>query len=234
MQTQKTLDKTKVFLATVFGILILNVPLRITNFSSSLITFPEMLFYIISLVVAFLSYSEKKTVFRYIILSIYLLAVSIASLTLYPYWFNYVDYGNFSKQLKKAEIVNDIRVLTNKKNEKILNGNGRILILDFWNSGCVACFEKFPVLQKLSDKYSGRVDFFAVNVPFKNENRLDILKKLPEIGYTFNTVILKDSLAYKELGVKVFPTTLLIDKDDKIIYRGDIESVEDVIRKLLN
>jgi thiol-disulfide isomerase/thioredoxin len=163
-----------------------------------------------------------------------MLIVSIPTLTLYKYWFNYVDFGSFSEKLKSTETVKDIRILTSVKDERILRGNGRILVLDFWNSGCVACFEKFPVLQKLSDKYSGSVDFFAVNVPFKNENHRDIFKKLPEIGYSFNTVIIKDSLTYKKLGVRVFPTTLMIDKDDKIIFRGDIESVEDVIRELLN
>jgi len=234
MHTQKKLGKLKVFLAVILGILILNVPLRITAFDSSIITLPEMVLYLISVLVSYMSYSVQNKASRYIVFFSYLSVVSIASLALYKYWFNYVNFGNFNEKLKKAENVIDIEVFTNENETQVLNSNGNILVLDFWNSECAACFEKFPALQKLSDKYSEKVDFYAINIPFRNERNKDIFKKISAMGYSFNTVIAKDSMLYKKLGVKVFPTTLIIDKNDNIIFRGDIESVGGIINKLLN
>lgn len=100
-----------------------------------------------------------------------------------------------------------------------------VLVLDFWNNGCGVCFQKFPYLKSLQDKYSNKpnVGFYAVNAYNKNseiETGQDLFDTHTEDLDTF--FISYDTC--KELKIDKFPTVLVV-KGNKVIFRGTIETL---------
>jgi thiol-disulfide isomerase/thioredoxin len=95
----------------------------------------------------------------------------------------------------------------------------KYIVLNFWASWCVACIGEIPVLNKLHNKHkSGQVVFLGVNAGEKDKKIAKFLKK-----HTFNFLILKDEqrILSKSWGVDKLPRTIIIDKNQKIIYNSD-------------
>ncbi|HEV7643061.1 MAG TPA: hypothetical protein VGO50_03890 [Pyrinomonadaceae bacterium] len=53
-----------------------------------------------------------------------------------------------------------------------------------------------------------------------------------EEGYTFPVAVAADEELPEKLGVKVYPTTLVIDRQGKIVYRGDIAGARAMVDEL--
>ncbi|WP_115171892.1 TlpA disulfide reductase family protein [Sphingobacterium spiritivorum] len=176
-----------------------------------------------------------KTSFkRNVLLSLTALLIIIFSFSFYKYWNNYVNYASFTgsvneKNLTKIEGLNNMREIVNVRHQTDL------IVLDFWHTSCGICFRKFPVLQKLSNKYlhSQKVRVLAINIPLKSDTNQMAFNMLFSNSYTFENIIAIDSSLYKKFNVNVFPTTLLLDKHDNVLFRGDIEDVDNKIINLL-
>lgn len=108
-------------------------------------------------------------------------------------------------------------------NFRDLNGNlynkttikGKILVLNLWFVHCTNCVAEMPELNKLVDQYKNRKDICFLSFALdKEEDLKKFLKKT-----TFNYKVISDTAwyLYKPLGIRGFPSQILIDKEGAIV-----------------
>ena len=92
---------------------------------------------------------------------------------------------------------------------------GKILVLDFWFIHCTKCVAEMPNLNKLVNQYKDRSDILFLSIAFDKEAEL---KKFLS-NRTFKYAVVSDTLSYlgKELAVRSYPTSEIINKGGKIV-----------------
>ncbi|MBQ8225475.1 MAG: TlpA family protein disulfide reductase [Bacteroides sp.] len=89
---------------------------------------------------------------------------------------------------------------------------GKQVVLNFWFTGCGPCKREMPELNSWIEKYPN-VLFVAVTF----QSAADIEKVITEKDFRFHQLIDAQSLLQK-LGVKEYPTTMVLDTDSKLQY----------------
>lgn len=114
---------------------------------------------------------------------------------------------------------------------------GKVVLVNFWATWCAPCIEEMPSMQRLRDKLGpSGFEVLAVNYQEGEARINDFLKKRP-----LHLTILRDhdGAARTAWGVRVFPTSYILDTDQRIRYVviGDVDwssaKVENQIRSLL-
>lgn len=122
---------------------------------------------------------------------------------------------------------------------QLSNFRGKVVVMDFWNTGCGPCYKKFPELEQLYQQYSNRSDvaIMAFNVPLRSDTLGQAEYKIGSKGYTFKTAVALDKDDNRAFSVTGYPTLLIIDKAGKVRYRGALETrnwVENNTPKLID
>ena len=86
---------------------------------------------------------------------------------------------------------------------------GRPVLLNFWASWCEPCRAEMPSLQALADLY-GPDKLLVLAINFK-EPPARALRFAQSTGVTLPVLLDTQGLLARQWGVKVFPTTLLVD-----------------------
>ena len=122
------------------------------------------------------------------------------------------------------------------KEHKLADYKGKVVVLNFWATWCDPCREEMPAMQRLQDKLAGKLVVLAVDYGEGPPRIGDFLKKIP---VKFTVLLDRDTSAATAWKVKVLPTTLVIDPEQKVrfVAVGDVgwdtPSVESEIIKLL-
>jgi len=122
------------------------------------------------------------------------------------------------------------------KEHKLADYKGKVVVLNFWATWCDPCREEMPSMQRLQDKLAGKLVILAVDYGEGAPRIKDFLQKVP---VKFTVLLDRDTSAATAWKVKVLPTTLVIDPEQKVrlVAVGDIgwdsQAVEEQIRKLL-
>lgn len=104
---------------------------------------------------------------------------------------------------------------------KLSSLKGKYVFIDFWASWCGPCRAEIPTLVKIYDKYKSKgFEIFGVSIDSKRE---DWQKAVNDLKMTWPQVI--DLNAWngnvtKSYAIVGIPTTMLLDKDGKIIARN--------------
>jgi len=122
------------------------------------------------------------------------------------------------------------------KEHKLEDYKGKVVVLNFWATWCDPCREEMPAMQRLQEKLAGKLVVLAVDYGEGPPRIKDFLKKVP---VRFTVLLDRDTSAATAWKVKVLPTTLVIDPDQKVRYVAvgdvgwDTQAVEEQMRKLL-
>src|SRR5262245_14048295 len=122
------------------------------------------------------------------------------------------------------------------KEHTLADYKGKIVVLNFWATWCDPCREEMPAMQRLQDKLAGKLVVLAVDYGEGPPRIKDFLSKVP---VKFTVLLDRDTSAATAWKVKVLPTTLVIDAEQKVrfVAVGDVgwdaPPVESEIRKLL-
>lgn len=152
----------------------------------------------------------------------------------WDYWIHKSNFGTFTGKVSynlpaKFEAFDEQKhlILDNSFQDKIV-------LLDFWTTTCGVCFEKFPQLQTVSEKYrsDSSVAIFAVNKPIEEDKPNQAFEMIREYGYSFPVVVTKDEDLAEKFGVKGYPTTFVINRNGQIVYKGDIEGAIKLVAEL--
>jgi len=123
------------------------------------------------------------------------------------------------------------------KEHKLADYRGKVVVINFWATWCDPCREEMPSMQRLLDKLAGKP--FAILAVDFGEGAPRINEFLKKVPVRFTVLLDRDTSAATAWKVKVLPTTLVLDPQQRIRYSvvGDLEwdsqSVEDTIKKLL-
>ncbi|MBI3830313.1 MAG: redoxin domain-containing protein [Planctomycetes bacterium] len=115
---------------------------------------------------------------------------------------------------------------------KMADLKGKVVLLDFWNFGCINCMHVIPDLKRLEKKYEKELVVIGVHsAKFSNEKGLANIRNAA-LRYGLEHPVLNDNdlTAWKRYGVKAWPTLLLIDPTGKIVGKvegeGHYETLE--------
>lgn len=112
---------------------------------------------------------------------------------------------------------------------------GKVVIVDFWASWCEPCKVELPALNKLHQKYKGKVVVIGVNVDDNLNDAKSFLKDHP-VG--FDLVHDKGQKNSTDLGIEKMPTSFILSKGKVVkvheaFRAGDEKKIEDELKKLL-
>ena len=99
---------------------------------------------------------------------------------------------------------------------------GQAVVLNYWASWCEPCRAEMPSLEKLAQGGTGRLRVITIN--FKESPRT-ISQFKEQIQLQLPVVIDADGALAKTYGVRIFPSTVLIDSQGKVrsVVRGNLD-----------
>jgi thiol-disulfide isomerase/thioredoxin len=151
----------------------------------------------------------------------------------YQYWFNYLD-GTFTGEVEEP-MPQDWYTVT-KGNDTLRADfyKDKIIFFDFWNTSCVICFRKFPDTERLYQKYKHHKNFIvqAVNIPIERDTAgMAFYMFERKNKYSFPAVMGNEVMRVK-FKVEAYPT-IVVMKNDTVLFRGRMELVENFLDKTL-
>jgi len=223
-----------VVFSIVLPVLLIYSPIHFNRFSDTLLSLPSFIAHLIGISVGVLIVTIGNTRVKIFIGSILLVVSFWVAIEGYSMWLNKVNFGSFtgrvSKTVRPFKLYNiEGRVVSDT------DFKNKLVVLDFWNTACGVCFEKFPKLENVSNRFQKNtaVDFYSVNIPLKRDSSGYAKRVWDSLPYTVHGLFTNNSQMEKHFGVRVYPTTLIIKNGINVIYQGDIEGVEEVLEKEL-
>ena len=122
------------------------------------------------------------------------------------------------KKLKKNNQFPLNRSLKSFSNNKMINLaklEKKPMLIEFWASWCLPCIAKMETVQNIHKKYNGKITVLGINVREKSKKNARKVLKKNKIQF-LNIEDSKDSYV-KEFGSIPLPTTVLLDKNGKIV-----------------
>ena len=110
---------------------------------------------------------------------------------------------------------------------------GRAVLLNFWASWCEPCRAEMPTLQQIADFY-GAEKLLVLAINFK-EPAARALQFAKTTGVSLPVLLDQDGKAAQGWGVKVFPTTLMIDVAGRprLRVKGEVDWTGPAAEKLI-
>ena len=111
---------------------------------------------------------------------------------------------------------------------------GRAVLLNFWASWCEPCRAEMPALQQIADFY-GADKLLVLTINFK-EKPARAIQFAKTTGLTLPVLLDLEGQAAQRWGVKVFPTTLTLDRRYQPQHRvqGEVDWTSDAAEKLIS
>ncbi len=116
---------------------------------------------------------------------------------------------------------------------------GKVVMLNFWATWCPPCRREMPSMESIyQDLGKDGFTVLAVN-QFEDPDHVFAYTGQLSVDPTFPVLFDRDSTVSQLYGVKGLPTTVLIDKQGKVVYRAvggrdfDHEEVRDIVRSLM-
>lgn len=109
------------------------------------------------------------------------------------------------------------RLLTGKEG-KLSDHRGKVILLNFWATWCAPCRKEMPDMEELQVLMKNEnFQLLAMNMADSEEKVRRFIKKFP---YSFDIVTSEQTDFVATLGVNNLPTTILIDKDGKVLGKA--------------
>lgn len=222
MRAGKFFSPVGIIICLILPILIINTYL-LTRGVDIRISIPSTASTLVGVFVGYLLTKISRTP-RLTVLIVYVIICTVSAGPVYKYWAHWMNFGSVSPEADEA--LPDFELRT--ENGMVINKDSlynKVIILDFWNTGCGPCYKKFPMLQDYKNKYKSyeNVVFYSVNIPIRQETMLSMERRLTD--YDFAQLLAPSDSTAKLFKVRVYPTVLLIN-NGRIIMRGELEAVE--------
>lgn len=95
---------------------------------------------------------------------------------------------------------------------------GKLLVLNFWATWCAACRWEMPYLQTLDQSLDDN-HFVVIGLAGENDEHV-VREYLLDKGVSFpNFIDRKQQIAMEQFGIQVFPYTLIVAQDGRLIER---------------
>ncbi|MBW3576821.1 MAG: TlpA family protein disulfide reductase [Actinobacteria bacterium] len=107
---------------------------------------------------------------------------------------------------------------------------GAPALINFWATWCAFCVEEMPDLEAVHRELGDEVRFVGVD----KEDDLDKARTLArQTGVTYEQVVDADGSFYRAVAARGMPTTVLVDRDGRIVHRHAGPVTADQLRALI-
>lgn len=203
---------------------------HLADFEKTLVSFPSYLSYFYGIGIGLLIF-HSSGLKKIALCAFLLMSSSWMAVAGYDAWMHYINFGYVTPE--NAEKLGAYR-LTTKAGRAVGTEalENKIVVLDFWNTACGVCFQKFPKVEALHKKFkdSNTIRVISVNVPLERDTAGQAYNTIDRLGYTFPVLTATGQLP-EQFGVKVYPTVVIV-KDNKMVFRGRLEDVETTLQGL--
>lgn len=121
---------------------------------------------------------------------------------------------------------------TDKKMRKLDEYLGKVVMIRFWQEGCVSCLAQMP---DINEFYKNNIQNLVVFGVFMGQNE-DYAKKMQDdLKLEFPMCIDELSIATKKYKVQVSPTSFIVNRDGKLVSKviGDTD-LEGLYKKVMS
>jgi peroxiredoxin len=117
----------------------------------------------------------------------------------------------------------------------IASQKGSVVLLNVWATWCNPCRFEIPELQKMYEA-NARRGFKVIGVSVDEGEAAEVRKFVDEQKMTYPVVLDPDGRIANLLSTTVLPTTVLLDRQGKIVWReiGAIPADEPTLKKALD
>jgi len=98
---------------------------------------------------------------------------------------------------------------------RVSDFEGKLVLVDFWESWCGPCLQVFPAMQELREQYPDEFEVLAVTVGL-NEGPEEAREFAEEHGYDFNWLYDENEI-FPALGGQGIPFKVYIDPQGEVI-----------------
>jgi peroxiredoxin len=152
-------------------------------------------------------------------------------------------FGDYCRELREriAKPLEDFTLLDySGKPVSLSDMRGKVVLISIWNPACGPCRVELPALQGLWEEY--RDDGFEVIAIESYAETAKAEKIVADLGLTFTCLengTGDDELVWNQFGVSAYPTSLLIDREGRLMYyhlgyqTGDEQRTETELLTLL-
>ena len=109
-----------------------------------------------------------------------------------------------------------------KKTIKFSDLKGKLIILDFWSTGCAACIEGIPNMELIQDRFKDKVEVLMVNSKRNKDTPERIKNRFKKYREDFNytptlATLLDDTLFTKLFEHNTLPSQAILSGDGKFL-----------------
>ncbi len=117
---------------------------------------------------------------------------------------------------------------------KFIVPKAKYTLIDYWFARCRPCLDTIPELQKLYSAYKTKgFDIVSISVD-ETKNVLIWQKRVKEHGLVWTQYLEENNFQHNELGIKLFPTFILLDKEGRVIWKDfDLHDLDKFLVKNL-
>jgi thiol-disulfide isomerase/thioredoxin len=125
------------------------------------------------------------------------------------------------------------------KTIKLSELKNKIVCIDMWSSTCGGCIRSMPEFEKLNIYFKTNQDYRIISLfcPMKEHETYEWFLNYIKQDFNYNIDYYYIEVdEFKKLGIYQFPEFFLINKDNKIVYRGLItykKTIKDNIYEML-
>lgn len=122
---------------------------------------------------------------------------------------------------------------------RLADARGRVVLLDFWTSGCINCIHIVPALHRLQVRFADDLWIIGVHTPkFPAEKDPDRLAlAVDRLGIEHPVVADPDYRIWQSFAVDAWPTLIFLDPDGRVAARQpgefDVDLVAAFVERLL-
>jgi len=215
----------QLFLIFLFGFTLPDIALRlIDGMTDAMRTLPDQVLEIVPAVCAYYWCKSRRILPTIVASGLLVIALVFFSAK----WMQYASYGNFTGAVHMP--VSGWKVYDKQSDTLQARDYGnKVIVFDVWNTGCVSCFNRFPILQGLYEKYRNdpRVSIQALNIPLERDTAGMAFSVVEKKHFTFPVVVSANGLD-SLFHIDAYPLVLVLHNDE-IVFRGKIEEVETAI-----
>jgi thiol-disulfide isomerase/thioredoxin len=200
---------------------------HITEFKDTIIAFTSSFAFLLGILFAILWNSKIRKSF---LIGATLIILPIWSIVLTDQFIRYADTSEVKvgSNAKLKQIVITDRTGENRAEDLL---QYKILILNFWNTGCGVCKKEFPIFNSIYTdlKNKAGVKIISVNVPLQRDSIDQAHNYVAAAGYKFPVYYMEQKEAFEAFGITSYPTILMIKGGNKVELIEDINELETTI-----
>ncbi len=231
---REKISSFSILLILLVSVLVMQSYIIYLCFVESIFSIPFLLAYFLGIISAFF-YLRLKTPLNILPYSLSLIFAIFMFFQGWDYWIHKSNFGTFTGKVTTYNLPTKFEAFNeNKESITENNFNNKLVLLDFWTTTCGICFQKFPQLQSVYEKYKqdSSILLLAVDTPLEEDKPNQAFEMIKQRNYTFPVVITKDADLAEKWGVIGYPTTFIINQNGQIVYKGDIEGAIRMIDEL--